>query len=156
VSPAGSSGRFPIARAGIPVAIILVLAVIFYSSLGRKPAPGPVNPPAPGNVQAPRTYTVRGQIAQLPDPAKPSATLQIKHEAIDDFAGRDGSLGMDSMTMPFPLAPGVSLEGLAVGDIVEFVFELDWSASPTYRVTRIAELPADTALVFTTAKPPER
>lgn len=156
MSPAGSSHRFPIARAGIPVAIILVAGVIFYSSLGPKTAPGPVAPPPSGSAQAPHTYTVRGQISQLPDPAKPSATLQIHHEAIDDFARRDGTLGMDSMTMAFPLAPGVSLDGLAVGDMVEFVFELDWDATPTYRVTRIAKLPAGTELFFRPPQPPAR
>ena len=60
----------------------------------------------------------------------------------------DGTLGMASMIMSFPVAAGVSLDGLAVEDKVSFTMEVNWGANPIYQITRIAELPPDTALDF--------
>ncbi|VAX40290.1 hypothetical protein MNBD_PLANCTO03-1877, partial [hydrothermal vent metagenome] len=60
-----------------------------------------------------------------------------------------GVKGMMSMTMGFPIAEGVSLEGIAPGDIVEFTFVTTWGEQyPTYEVTAITKLPADTELNF--------
>ena len=98
-------------------------------------------------------YTVRGRIVSLPSKDKPASSLQIEHEAIDNFVGMDGKLGMSSMTMPFPLAPGVSVDGLAVGDIVEFTFEVRWKSQPRSQTTRIVKLPPETALHFGKANP---
>ncbi len=95
------------------------------------------------------TYTVRGRIVSLPDPAHPASELSIHHEAIDDFKNMaDESAPMGSMTMPFPPGAGVSLDGLAVGDAVEFVFRVQWK--PTYEMgaTSITKLPAETKLSF--------
>src|SRR5919106_1019739 len=36
-----------------------------------------------------RTYTVRGQVTQLPDPAHPGSGLYLSHEAVDSFVDRD-------------------------------------------------------------------
>jgi len=101
-----------------------------------------------------RDYVVRGRVAELPDPHDPASGFQVSHEAVDDFVGRDGQrTGMDPMTMGFPLAPGVSLKGLLVGDPIRFVLHIDWSAEPTVRITRIRKLPPGTPIVFRAAEP---
>jgi Cu/Ag efflux protein CusF len=60
-----------------------------------------------------------------------------------------------SMTMPFPVAEGVSLEGIAPGDAVEFTFEVTWQPRAGYRVTEIHELPAGTEIDFGSPPPGE-
>lgn len=95
-----------------------------------------VQPTAPEQI-----YTVRGRIASLPTAEKPGSSLQIEHEPIDNFVRQDGTLGMDSMTMPFPLAKGLSLEGLAKDDVVEFTFEVRWKSQPRMQLTKIAKAP---------------
>lgn len=102
-------------------------------------------------------YTVRGKVVIIPSAERPIDDLQIKHEAIPDYKDREGVVfvnskgvkGMMSMTMGFPVAEGVSLEGIAPGDIVEFTFVTTWGEQyPTYEVTAITKLPADTELNF--------
>lgn len=94
-------------------------------------------------------YTVRGRIVQLPDPSNPVSELSIHHEAIDDFKLGDGTPEpMRAMTMPFPPADGVSLQGLEVGDVVEFSFEVQWEPSPGMSLTAIKKLPEDAVLGF--------
>lgn len=108
-----------------------------------------------GKASGGRDYTVRGQVRQLPDPATPGSGLYLSHEAIDDWAGRSGEIeGMDSMTMPFEVADGVSLEGIEIADVIEFTLHVDWEADTPVEITRIRELPAGTRLVFREAKPP--
>ena len=100
------------------------------------------------------TYTVRGQVTQLPDPGSPGSSLYISHEAVDNFVGRSGEVeGMDPMNMPFPVADGVSLDGIAPRDVVEFDLHVDWEADRAVEITRIRELPADTQLQFRAAEP---
>jgi hypothetical protein len=102
-----------------------------------------------------RTYTIRGQVVQLPDPAQPGTGLVLQHEAVDDFVGRDGkTVSMDPMSMPFPVAPGVSLAGIAPADVVEFDLNVDWQAETPVAVTRVRKLPPGTKLVFRAAQPP--
>jgi Cu/Ag efflux protein CusF len=98
------------------------------------------------------SYTVRGQVASVPVAGDPRTEFQVRHEAIPEFKGPGDEVGMDTMTMPFPLRDGVSLEGIAVGDKVEVTFEViydlvkkspvDWDA------VSVKELPAETALDF--------
>lgn len=98
------------------------------------------------------SYTTRGRVAMLPDLTNPTSELRIHHEAIDDFKHGDGSPApMKSMTMPFPPGPGVSLDGLAVGDVVEFTFDVQWEPTPGMSVTAIRKLPGDTGLQFDVA-----
>jgi len=98
-----------------------------------------------------RVYTVRGQIVQLP--TSPTTEFQVRHEAIADFEDRNGDeIGMDVMIMPFPLARGVSIEGLAVGDKIEFDMAVNWNQAPSYAMTRVRKLPAETELDWTTLK----
>lgn len=108
-----------------------------------------------GAPPAGRSYSVRGKVAQIAVPGNPATEFMIQHQAIDDFVDAEGrQVGMDSMTMSFPLAPGVSTAGLAVGDPVEFTLHVDWRATPPVHITRLAKLPPGTLIVFGEAKPP--
>jgi len=89
-------------------------------------------------------YTLRGEVTALPDGTDP-ARIYVLHEAIPTFRMDGEIVGMDSMTMPFALAPDVTAEGLEVGTKVE----LDWEISedaPAGVVVRLEALPADTVL----------
>lgn len=107
----------------------------------------------------PDTYTgIRGEITKLPDPAVPKSAFMIRHEQIRDFKTADGHVnvtadgiaGMKSMTMPFPLAEGVTLDGYSVGDKVEFDFVVNWGGgAAAWEITRLEKLPADTELDYT-------
>jgi hypothetical protein len=102
-----------------------------------------------------RDYTVRGMVVQAPDPANPAGGVYLYHEAIDDWVSRDGKQdGMDPMAMPFPVAKGVPLTGLAANDKVEATLHVDWDADTAVQITRLRKLPPDTRLVFRSAKPP--
>lgn len=103
---------------------------------------------------------VRGIIRQLPGANPASPDLQIHHEQIPTFSGADGKVhvnsdgtrGMRAMVMPFPVAPGVSLDGYEPGDKVEFEFQVVWgdfgAGRPTARwqLTQIAPLAEDTPI----------
>ncbi len=110
---------------------------------------------APAPIQ--HTYTVRGQVVVIPSAERPFDDLEIRHEAIPDYKQRNGEVnvnskgiaGMGSMTMGFPVAKGVSLDGIEPGDKVEFVFVTTWGEKfLEYEVTEIRELPAETELNF--------
>lgn len=103
-----------------------------------------------------QTYTVRGQIEELPIPGKRRSELRVHHEAIDNFTNGEGKVvGMGAMIMEFPPAKGVSLEGFAVGDPVELIFSVWWEqGAASWYATKLTKLPADTKLTFGPAKPP--
>lgn len=112
----------------------------------RAPAPAPAFD---------QIYTTRGVIRALKDPSNPASELSIQHERIPEFVNGAGEVsGMASMTMPFPtLAPGVSLDGIALGDKVRFTFGVTWNQGvsaryPTWTITAIEKLPPETELVF--------
>lgn len=104
-------------------------------------------------------YVVRGQIVQLPDPGDARREFQVRHEPIPHFRGQGGELGMDTMTMPFPLGPGLALDGLSPGDVVELKFEVEFDPAADrllgYRATSVTKLPAETPLDFTPMARPE-
>lgn len=110
----------------------------------------PANTPA----VAVETYAMRGEIVRLPSP--PSPEIAIRHEAVPDFRDENGKVvGMEAMTMPFGLAPGVDIAGLAPGDKVAFTLEMRWKAtSDIVRISRLEKLPADTRLSWETAATP--
>jgi Cu/Ag efflux protein CusF len=107
---------------------------------GEEPrqAAAPVQPSAPA-----REYTVRGEIVRV----GPSE-VTIRHEAIPDFADRSGAVvGMNAMVMPFPLARGVDVVGLAPGARVRFRFVMDWERN-RMQIVEIEPLPQGTPLRF--------
>jgi Cu/Ag efflux protein CusF len=97
------------------------------------------------------TYRVRGEIARLP--ASPGGEISIRHESIPAFRDRQGEVvGMMAMIMPFGVAPDASLDGLAVGDRVDFRLDIRWSASPPTAVGDFRKLPPGTRLEFDAAR----
>lgn len=94
-------------------------------------------------------YEVRGQVNAVPDPADPLSNLRVRHEPIAHFVDIEGeAVGMDSMNMPFPVADGVDVSALAVGDKVLLTFEVDWDGDVPYQATKIEPLPDDVVLDF--------
>ena len=98
-------------------------------------------------------YTVRGIVTELPSPDAPLAEFKVRHEAMPHFRAEGGKLGMDTMIMPFPLATGLSLDGLKVGDQIMLSFEVDFDPETDrllgYRATGVQPLPSGTILDFT-------
>lgn len=95
-------------------------------------------PPSRARSEVPvRSYTVEGVIEAMPRPDRPGTQLIILHEEIADFVASDGRVGMKKMAMPFPVGPGVTLDGLSVGDPVVVRFTTDWNATPAYWITSI-------------------
>lgn len=146
--------------AGRAAAAILAAAVgALPLGCSKEPESPPADPSASGTAPDAAvpidTYTVRGQIEELPEPGRPMSALRIHHEAIDNFVNRAGKVvGMSAMTMEFPVAEGVSLDGLAVGQKVEFTFEMVRTPTGSYRITAIRPLPDETELEFRKAQPP--
>jgi len=102
------------------------------------------------------SYDIRGEIVELPDPGDPLSGLYIHHEAVDGWVSMEGEVvGMDSMTMPFPVADDLSFEGIEAGDKVTFTLQVAYDGDPTFQVTRVEKLPDDTELDFRSARPPE-
>ena len=92
------------------------------------------------------TYQTRGRVQRMSGSGA-SRELSIHHEDIPDFKSREGeTVGMPSMSMPFAVKPGVSLDGIAAGDPVSFSFEVRYGASPMLLVTALTELPPATTL----------
>jgi hypothetical protein len=111
-------------------------------------------PPTPPRPEPDARYITRAVIEQLPSGDNPLSEFVAHHEPIDDFKAFNGTVGMDSMSMPFPLSKSVSLDGLAIGDKVEIEFVV-WS-TPGHRgfeARRITKLPAETELRFGKARP---
>lgn len=116
-----------------------VLFVLFLLAACGGP---PEAPPA-----APDVYRVRGMVRQLP--AGPAGDLLVRHEAVPGFKDADGEVvGMESMTMPFPLADASLAAGLAAGDRIEMEFEVRWDGGNPLRITVLEKLPPDTRLEF--------
>lgn len=98
-------------------------------------------------------YTVQGIVAELPIEGSPTTEFKVRHVAMPHFVGQDGKLGMDTMTMGFPVKQGLTLEGLKVGDKIELAFEVDFDTVTgqllDYRATGFSVLPPETQLDFT-------
>ena len=143
------------ARCGKPhptLLTALLVASVLGACGGDRPAPAEEEEPATPPDQS---YSVRGEVVALPDERRPDdRQLRVRHEAIPDFVGFDGEVvGMASMSMPFPLAAKVDLEGVEPGDPVEMTFEVRWEGTPPIRIVDLEELPPGTALDFETQEP---
>ena len=131
----------------------------------KESAPKAITDPLAGLTV--HVYTVRGEIISLPDAAQ---DLQVRHEAIPEFKNPDGSLGMNTMIMPFwppqgipkddpriaGRIAGLSLDGLAPSEKVELTFDVLWDADNSlvgYYATSVTPLPAGTVLDFSPLEP---
>lgn len=152
-----------------PLAILMLIAILISAAgllwqalATRKPhaaatdaAPttmhlGRVEVVSPATA-AEASYTTRGRIEGLPEAQfRPGGViyLQLHHEVIPEFVGPTGEVeGMKEMIMDFPtIAPGVSWEGMKVGDPVELTFEVRWKSDPRFILTRLTRLPDDVKL----------
>ncbi len=108
--------------------------------------------PAEAPAVTVESYAMRGEIVRLP--AAGTREMVIRHEAVPDFRDEAGKVvGMEAMTMPFTLARGVEIEGLAPGDKVAFTLEMRWrDPREIARISRIERLPAGAVLFW--EKPP--
>ena len=104
---------------------------------------------------------VRGEITSLPDGSPNGGDMKIHHTHIPDFRRDDGEIpvtpdgisGMKSMTMGFPAAEGVSLDGFEVGDKIEFTFVVNWSGGrAAWEITEISKLDPATEIDYSNAK----
>ncbi|MCP3964362.1 MAG: copper-binding protein [bacterium] len=121
--------------------LFLVLAVAALASLAGC---GGGEPEKPAD-----RYKVRGVVSQLPVPERSNRELFVHHEEVPGFKNIDGEVvGMDSMTMGFPLADTELPDGLAVGDKIEMEFEVRWSGGDPLAITALEKLPAETRLSF--------
>jgi Cu/Ag efflux protein CusF len=108
----------------------------------QTPSPTPAQ-----NAQTPDVYVVRGVVKKLPKADDPRSAFAVHHEAIPTFKGKDGTVvGMHEMTMEFPLGPGVTTDGLAIGQSISLTFEVLTGPSMKYYVTKIEPLPEGTKL----------
>jgi len=133
----------------------LLTALALFGTIAAcdKPATTPPAKPFYGKMEvmtpttaADQTYTVRAVTMGLP--ASGRAYLELHHEEIPQFVGRDGSVeGMKEMIMDFPaIRPDVDLSTFAVGDKVEATFEVRWKSEPRTVVTKMTKLAAETEL----------
>lgn len=102
---------------------------------------------APAVVPGP-THTVRAKVVGLPAEGDPSSAFTLFHEDINEWLRPDGTKGMHAMMMPFPLAKGVALDGILVGDKVEVSVRQYKTGPIPYEVLAIRKLPSDTALTL--------
>jgi Cu/Ag efflux protein CusF len=116
-------------------ALAAAMASLLAASACRGDAPG-------------ERYTVRGAVENLTE-AQGQPVALIHHEAIPDFVdGYGEKRTMMSMAMAFGIERGVSLDGIAVGDKVEVTFAVDRERYPSFHITALRELPADTELTL--------
>ncbi len=130
----------------LTLAAVLCLATAASVPGCSKEAAAPEKPAAVAPTPGDRTYTTRGRITQLPLKGDARLGLRITHEEIPDFLDKTGKVvGMKAHDMGFPwVAADVSLEGFAVGDLVELTFEVRYNADERHTLTRLTKLPPET------------
>lgn len=86
-------------------------------------------------------YHLTGIVVGLPVPMQGPPSLQILTHVIPNWVGIDGKIDpMAAMTMPYQLAPGLSIVGIHVGDNLAFTYKVNW-IQDRMLVTRIRKLP---------------
>jgi Copper binding periplasmic protein CusF len=103
---------------------------------------------------------VLGELIFIPEAGDMKRHPKIHHVQIPDFKKIDGTVsmtpdgipGMRSMTMEFPLAQGVSLDGYSVGDKVKFSFRVNWGGQVAWEMTSIEKLDPTTEIDYSNVK----
>lgn len=98
------------------------------------------------------TYTTRAIVLSLPG-ERVTQEFIVHHETIPNYQSINGSVGMNEMAMPIPVPDRSLLEGIAVGDKIEFTFGERFEPDHKMGVTAIKKLPADTKLNLSNASP---
>lgn len=100
---------------------------------------------------------ILGELKFVPGEGDLDTDLKIRHVQIPEFkqadgtvmVSRDGVSGMKSMTMSFPLAEGVLVDGYGVGDQVRFSFRVFWGERIGFEITQIEKLDDGVEIDFT-------
>jgi hypothetical protein len=152
-------GWLPAARV-LMACLLSAVALTGCSSKTEKSAESSFNA-----VAAPtEVYVVKGIVTALPIGEDPRATLRIHHEAIPDFKDKhgkvymnpDGVPGMKAMEMPFDtLGPNVHLDGIEIGDKIEFELSIAREPRTSFAITRITKLPASTVIDYSDKVAPD-
>jgi Cu/Ag efflux protein CusF len=88
-------------------------------------------------------YTVAAEIIRVSAPDSPRREVVLQHEAVPEFVDIDGKkVGMEAMTMPFPVAPGVDLSAFQASDAVRATFVVRFHGSPAYEVIQLEKNPS--------------
>lgn len=139
-------------------------ALLFAALAGcsNEATPVPTTEVDPGIVRTDVYEDILGTITGMPIEGDHSSELKIHHEHIPTFRLKSGEInlnngvsGMNAMTMPFPPAEGLSLEGYEVGDKVRFTFAVNWGGRRAWEVTKIEKLSADAVVDYSTKPPAE-
>lgn len=151
-------------RTTLVIAALLIGPTLAMSACKPdSPTPGSAssNSAAPAGAVREDVYTgVRGMVTMLPVAGNPATEFKIQHEQIPTFLNKDGVIGvnmrgvpgMPSMEMPFPVAEGLDISDLSVGDKVSFDFTVYWGGpaeGPKWEITRFEKLDPATELDFT-------
>lgn len=118
-----------------PIAVFLLALLLTTLGCGEK------------NESYQHTYTTRGIVIALPG-EKAYEEFMVRHEPIPDYVSVNGSIGMESMTMPFPLNDRTLIAGIAVGDKIEMTYGETFEPAFKAGVISIRKLPDDTQLNF--------
>lgn len=142
--------RDPRVRArAMPLALTALMVLTSASLLACSGEPRPAPDASGDSVQR---YVVEGILTQLP--SAPGRELMIRHEAIPEFVGASGdTVGMNAMTMGFPVSDESLLKGFSAGDSILFTFEVRWGGERPLRLTAIEELPPGSVLEFGKVQP---
>jgi len=135
------AGRVWLAGMVLPCRAVAVLALSVFLLVGCSGSSHA------GVAAYDHVYTVRARVTRLPD-GSPSGDFRARHEAIPDYQAANGSVGMNTMEMPFQIVDAGVLDGVAVGDIVEITYGETQLPRVSQGVFAIKKLPHDTVLDF--------
>jgi hypothetical protein len=94
------------------------------------------------------TYHLRGIVRALPQAGQSPRSIEIKTQAIPNWVNFNGKIHpMMAMTMPYQLAHGLPLDGIAQGDKVAFTYKVNWTADQMV-ISGISRLPPKTIVNF--------
>lgn len=99
---------------------------------------------------------VLGELTFIPTADQSQMHPKVHHVQIPTFKRQDGTVavtpdgipGMRSMTMDFPLAEGVNLDGYSVGDKIKFSFRVNWGGRVAWEMTSIEKIDPATELDY--------
>ncbi|MFG0257082.1 MAG: hypothetical protein ACF8GE_04185 [Phycisphaerales bacterium JB043] len=135
-----------------PSRLLLGGLVVAALLAGCSPSSENASTDTPESSDSIARYTVRGRITSIPAEGVPTSQFLVHHEPIPSFVSGGKVVGMNEMTMPFPLAEGLSLEGYFVDDVIELTFEVhhdpETGINQGYEAVSLTRLSPDTQLVF--------
>jgi hypothetical protein len=135
-----------------------------YYALAIEPLPADTELDFDAQLPKTVTFETRGQVVALPSMTE---DFKVRHEVVPDFPNPDGSMGMNTMTMPFwpatsnanfdphreRIPADLDLEGIEVGDKVMITWEYQRDRATNQPISwyavKVEKLPDDTELDFT-------